>query len=139
MQLYEKGKRRSRQQLSVHGVQYLPTGSRESSVIQKETHIPARHQDLANQEEIHPYERPYVRDATDRGTEALLESFPKQYHKGYFNPEANESELTAEIERVDRHVSFLGLDRYNEGYNITSVESLSASGIEGRGKVMMIG
>jgi hypothetical protein len=50
---------------------------------------------------------------------------PKLSHEKLFYPDANESEITEEIERVEHHVTFRDPEGY-EGYDILGGKSDSA-------------
>jgi hypothetical protein len=50
---------------------------------------------------------------------ALMPS-PKHSHRRLFYPDTSDSEITEEIERVGRHVTFRDPDGYEDGYNILS-------------------
>jgi hypothetical protein len=64
------------------------------------------------------YRPPYVREATDRGTERALMPSPRHSHEKLFYPDTNDSDITEEIERVERHVTFRDSGGYDDGYDI---------------------
>lgn len=45
---------------------------------------------------------------------------PKRSHERLFYPDTNDSEITEDIERVERHVTFRDPDGYEDGYDILS-------------------
>jgi hypothetical protein len=56
----------------------------------------------------------------DRGTERALMPSPKRSHERLFYPDTNDSEITEDIERAERHVTFRDPDGYEDGYDILS-------------------
>lgn len=63
------------------------------------------------------YRPPYVREATDRGTERAFVPSPKHSRDRLFHPE-DISESTEELERVERHVTFQEPDGYDNSHSI---------------------
>jgi hypothetical protein len=89
--------------------------------------MPARDQEVATRGRSRSgYKPPYVREATDKGTERALMPSPKHSHERMFYPDTNDSEITEEIERVERHVTFRNPDGYQDDYDILSGEIGSA-------------
>jgi len=51
---------------------------------------------------------------------------PKQSNESLFYPDTNDSEITEEIERVERHLAFRDPEGYKDDFNILSGEIGSA-------------
>jgi hypothetical protein len=51
---------------------------------------------------------------------------PKPSHERLFYPDTNDSEITEEIDRVERHVTFRDPDGYEESYDILGGKNRSA-------------
>lgn len=75
-----------------------------------------------------------MREATDKGTERALMPSPKHSHEKMFYPDANDSEITEEIERAERHVTFQDSDGYEEGYHILNGKFSSGRELREKGR-----
>ncbi len=71
------------------------------------------------------------------GTERAPVPSPKHSHEMLFYPDTSDSEITEEIERVERYVTFRDANGYNESYDILSGETGSARSTEKAGKAII--
>jgi hypothetical protein len=106
--LHSKGSAHSRIRVALHHQQAPYPLSEDESVPSR----PGEGRVSARDDCRTTYRPPYVREATDRGTERASMPSPKHSRDSSFYPE-DISESTEEIERTERHVTFRDPERYD--------------------------